>query len=96
MAVPTLATIATEVQSYKLFIITDGSYDYMSRQGSQAIAITNGRDLLWLGAGPCLGNGIAMNQKNGVMWTGICLVFGIMDMLRSKNTLWFHYLFVRF
>jgi hypothetical protein len=61
--IPTLAKIATDVQSYKLFIITDGSYDYMTRQGSQAIAITNSKELLWLGAGPCLSNGIAMNPK---------------------------------
>jgi hypothetical protein len=61
--IPTLAKIATEVQSYKLFIITDGSYDYMTKQGSHAIAITNNKKVLWLGAGPCIGNDIAMNPK---------------------------------
>jgi hypothetical protein len=61
--IPTLAKIATEVQSYKLFIITDGSYDYMTKQGSHAIAITNNKKVLWLGAGPCLGNDISINLK---------------------------------
>lgn len=61
--IPTLSSIAQAILSYKLVIITDGSHNYVSKQGSQAMALTNGTELLWLNDGPCMGHGMTMNPK---------------------------------
>lgn len=61
--IPTLPAISQAILLYRLVIISDGSYNYVTKQGSQAFALANGEKILWINDGPCIAHGMTMNLK---------------------------------